>query len=463
MIKTLSILFFWLFIGVGSAIAQESPDKYGVTFPVADLGNCDSISSCRSFCEDPVNKSSCVSFAKQKGFYKEQGNKKQKEMLEKATSDLGCTSPDACRQFCHQEANFNKCSSFAKKHNFSGGQVDDPSRAEVLQKAKQALGCNSPDSCRSFCQEEGNRQKCSEFAKDSGLRGGEKRVGPGGCSSEETCKSFCSDPANFGTCSSFGGQGGPNGQNGPRGQFKGPGGCNSEEECRSHCEQNPQECKIISTSFDGTGPIDNPEQAAEQFKKFCEGNPDKCQGGGNFSPFSKEGRGKFEEFCKENPEKCRGGGDKFIRIEPRVDREQFCKENPDKCQRNSGGRFEGGKPEKLCDKNPDECKKLQGQGKVEFEGRSNEYRDVRYQGPPGELKPQDKPLVPEGYRPPDGLRPGGPFLEGGFKPQEDGNHPREGQKAPESFSPPGNGGNTTGSSDPGGTVSPPGGLSPAGN
>ncbi len=81
------------------------------------------------------------------------------------------TAPDACREMCHQEANFDKCS--------SGGQVDDPSRTEVLQKAKATLGCDSPDSCRSLCQEEGNRQKCSEFAKDSGLRGGEKRVGPG--------------------------------------------------------------------------------------------------------------------------------------------------------------------------------------------------------------------------------------------------------------------------------------------
>lgn len=439
---------------------QEAAKKHGITFPISELGGCGSISECRTYCEDPVNKSSCVSFAKQKGFYKEQTDDRQKEMLEKATGELGCNSPDACRELCHQEANFDKCSSFAKKNNFSGGQVDDPARAEVLQKARQSLGCDSPDSCRDFCQQEGNRQKCSEFAKDSGLRGGEKRVGPGGCSSEETCKSFCSDPANFSSCSSFGGgQGGPNGQGGTKGQFKGPGGCTSEESCRSHCEQNPGDCKIVPGQFSGAGPIDNPEQAAEQFKKFCQDSPDKCQGG-NFSPFSKEGRGKFEEFCKDNPERCRGEGDKFRGFEPRGNPEQLCKDNPEKCRQMQEG-FGGRDPEgqgiedrsgqfqnqdQFCKDNPEKCRpggpNENGQGK-----RPEDFKNALFdqRNPPGSFKPGDKP--PDRFKPNDSQR-----SPEGFKPQEGTNRPPEEQRP-----------DTTGNSSPGDTAPPPGGSSPSGN
>lgn len=428
----------------GKAFAQESAEKYGVKFPVSELGGCDSISSCRSFCGDPVNKSACVAFAKQKGFYKEQGNDRQQELLGNAKSELGCASADACREFCHIEGNFDKCSAFAKKYNTGGGQIEDPHREEVLQKARDALGCDSPDSCRNFCHQEANRQKCSEFAKQSGLRGGEKRVGPGGCTSEETCKSFCSDPANFNACSTFGKQGGPNGQGGPGGQFRGPGGCTSEESCRSHCEQNPQSCKIIPTRFDGPGMIDHPAQAQEQFKQFCQSNPDKCREGGNFSPFSKEGRGKFEEFCKDNPEKCRGEGDKFRGFEPAGsgegfgggNPEEFCAKNPDKCKGPQGQDLEGRptgqfqNPDQFCKDNSEKCRQGPG-GPNGFRGEvklPEGMKDARFnqEGHPS-----------EGFRPQEGFRPGGE----GQQPQESFRGPESGKGPEGPIRPPDNGGN----------------------
>ena len=62
-----------MFVMALSAHAQEasgSAQKYGITFPVEQLGNCKSLSECKTFCEDPLNHDACINFAKKKGFYK---------------------------------------------------------------------------------------------------------------------------------------------------------------------------------------------------------------------------------------------------------------------------------------------------------------------------------------------------------------------------------------------------------
>src|SRR3989344_1861753 len=241
-LHTILILFFVVAafsLGATFTKAQETQEdiarKYQVTFPIAELGGCTNIGECRNYCEDPTHKDVCITFAKQKGFYKEgQMESRQQELLEAAKTELGCNSPDSCQEVCEREENFEKCSAFAKKNNVSGGHTANPSEQRFLEKAKQILGCDSPSSCKSFCENEQNREKCTQFAQETGIRGGERMVGPGGCTSEETCKAFCSDPANYQVCSSFGGATGR--------EFKGPGGCTSEESCKAYCEKNPKDC-----------------------------------------------------------------------------------------------------------------------------------------------------------------------------------------------------------------------------
>lgn len=268
LILSISILFFGTAVVFGQETPEQVAQRHGVTFPIAELGGCVDYSACRTFCEDPVNSSTCISFAKSKGFYKDENMEKQKStILAFAKAELGCDSETSCREFCGQQENWEKCGEFAKRHKLSGGHTEDPRKAEILEKAKVELGCLSYEACMSFCHEEVNRQKCSDFANKVGLRGGEHRVGPGGCTSEETCRAFCSDPNNFEECSRFGG--------GKVGGFHGPGGCNSEESCRSYCEKNPQECSIIMPGEHGG--IDS-QKAAEEYAKYCGKNPEKCTG-----------------------------------------------------------------------------------------------------------------------------------------------------------------------------------------
>ena len=306
--------------------AADIAKKYNVTFPISELGGCINLDSCRNFCEDPVNSSSCISYAKQKGFYQENKFEVKDNTLAAAKSQLGCDSYAACLNFCEVPANFDKCDSFAKSQGLVGGRVDDPSKTQVISKAREVLGCDSTAGCQSYCSKEENRQKCSDFAKTVGLHGGEHQVGPGGCTSETTCKAFCSDPNNYQVCSGFTTVAG--------GTFTGPGGCNSEASCRSYCSQHEDECK---KGFGGPGgsppPGYNPQEMCNKTPN-CSWTGSTCQCG--FYGETEETAKKAEEYaayCQANPDKCKSGQPgSFDTSAQRQEFESYCSKNPDKCK-----------------------------------------------------------------------------------------------------------------------------------
>lgn|SRR3989344_247153 len=274
----IALIISFVMTGITSAQTTESEQaakKYGVSFPVEALGNCASISECRTYCEDPINKEACVSFAKEKGFYKENKTAIKNALFNVAREQLGCDSEESCKKFCSQQQNWQKCGEFAKRYNLGGGQVEDPAKKEILLQAQQLLGCSDLASCKGFCTDEGNKQKCDEFAKLIGLRGGVEKKGPGGCTSLETCKIYCSDPNNFEACSNFAPL---------KEKFKGPGGCDSEASCRAFCEKSPQMCNFIRKEIKKIpeGGI-NPTNADEK-AKYCAQYPERCNSATSSSP-----------------------------------------------------------------------------------------------------------------------------------------------------------------------------------
>ncbi len=242
----LSITFIFLIFAKGTLAQTTAPEdvakKYGISFPIENLDNCSDYATCRKFCDDPVNKTQCVEYAKEKGFYKDE-NPAEEKFIKAAKEVLGCDSAQSCMNICNDPTNYEKCDQFAKKLQLSGGYVHDPGDTKVIEKAKEVLGCDSAGTCANFCQQEGNRQKCEDFARQSGIRGGEQVKGPGGCATEGTCRSFCQDPANFNECSKFA----PS----QIGKFKGPGGCDSADSCRTYCEQNPASCRSYAPGSNG--------------------------------------------------------------------------------------------------------------------------------------------------------------------------------------------------------------------
>ena len=218
-------------------------DAKGVTFPIKELGNCENKGACLNYCDDPVNYSSCVDYAKTKGFYvPDKLQSEDSKFWDKSKTDLGCNDKDSCSDFCAKEENKATCDKFSKNEGLIGGYVQEPDQPQFIDQAKKELGCDSAESCGSFCDKPENSKKCSDFAHSVGLLGGEVIQGPGGCTTDGTCKNFCSDPNNFNKCQPYA----P-----PNTQFQGPGGCDNPQSCRSHCEQNPSECRSYSPGSNG--------------------------------------------------------------------------------------------------------------------------------------------------------------------------------------------------------------------
>lgn len=268
------LLFFALFVTsyVFAEISNEEfAQKFSVTFPIAELGNCTDVASCRTFCEDPVNRTACKTFAQSRGIQNPVETKKE-EILNTAKTELGCDSEITCKALCSAPENFQKCSEFAKKNGLKGGyKVEKAAIAnQVIQFLNEkGIACTSYESCKEFCSIEENKATCSEMAQKFALRGGNERKGPGGCTSEETCKNYCSDPSNFQECTQYSRKlaGGD-----PRTQFIGPGGCTTEQSCKLYCMDHPTECRKIKEDIkpdiNDDGVIDKND--LESLQKTCQ-------------------------------------------------------------------------------------------------------------------------------------------------------------------------------------------------
>ena len=231
------IAIFCSFIMASVSHAGEASDsaafKHGITFPIAQLGNCKSLGECKQFCDDPTNKDVCIAFAKTKGLYKEQGKAAKASIVNSAQQELGCTSENACKTFCAEKVNWQKCGEFAKKHNLGGTQTKNPQNPQILQIAKNLLGCDSYDTCRNFCQVEVNREKCSELARMVGLK--ERPATPSGINK------------------------------GPQGM---PSYQNADEKAR-FCKEFPEKCASTGGSFATSSGQMSPDQ-------YCKLYPDRC-------------------------------------------------------------------------------------------------------------------------------------------------------------------------------------------
>lgn len=327
--KIVFLIGLVLFVGVGKVRAGEglqgAMEKYGVSFPVSELGECGSFTACREYCEDPVHRDACVLYAKKKGFYKKEKIEENKSsILTKAQAELGCSSMGECKTYCEQEAHFEQCSEFAVKNDLGGGKLLSEQNRDILSKAEQILGCKSPSSCKAMCDDPANRDKCDRFAQEVGIPGGVKKKGPGGCSSEESCREYCEDPAHQEECGKFGP---PPGEE-ARGM---EGMCENEEECRKYCQEHPEDCPD-----GGPGPSE---------EDYCREHPEECEYGPD-APDYGAGEG---DFCKDHPEECPGPGamdeerDGDLRFEEMSEEERervdYCEGHPEECE--GSGDYEG--------------------------------------------------------------------------------------------------------------------------
>lgn len=191
----ISILFLFsvMHVSFAQSITPEATFT-SLTYPIASLGNCSSKTECRTYCNDPVHREACTQFAVKAGIISPTPVLMD-EGLTQLMKALGCTSKESCKAFCSESSHYNSCNTIAKKYNVKGGYiVDKTAIASKLMTALNNTGakvCSSYDTCKAFCDKPENHGKCTEAAKEVGLKGGTELKGPGGCTSVDSCKKYC--------------------------------------------------------------------------------------------------------------------------------------------------------------------------------------------------------------------------------------------------------------------------------
>lgn len=162
---------FFLTTTVFAQTDQEIAQQYGISFPIAELGNCASIDECKTFCDNPDNYQKCTDFAQEHKLVSTDStsttSKSDDEILELAKVELGCSTMDECMAFCNKEENIDKCIDFAAKYSLGGGNADG--MKQVISSLKQQFGCSSMTSCMDACNQPDNQQKCMEIFKQAGF------------------------------------------------------------------------------------------------------------------------------------------------------------------------------------------------------------------------------------------------------------------------------------------------------
>ncbi len=320
-----------LLAGAGMALAQSGQPK--ISFPIAELGGCNSKDECKAYCDDRAHAESCLSFAESRGMMSKEEAKTARKFMGQ-TGPGGCTG-SACRQYCNSEEHFAECRAFAEKNGLIPPRGERPEGPAINKDKEDAVaklveeqggpgGCTSKDTCRAYCDDSSHMDECMAFAKKSGLMSEEQieqakkmmqQEGPGGCKGA-ACRDYCEDSSHIKECLEFGQKQGLMSQDEAQRAQEfhdvllegGPGGCTDEQSCRSFCGDpaNRETCENFSRE-NGFGGEPRERQEREQGQDSRierpdmrpEGMPSDRQKENCGTP--EECRAKFEASGKELP------------------------------------------------------------------------------------------------------------------------------------------------------------------
>jgi len=270
----------------------------GITFPIPELGNCSSKDSCRDYCSKGGNMDACIKFAQDRGLMnKVEASQatKFKERLAAGVGPGGCNSPESCKSFCSNTANLDTCIQFAEKNGFKEGKIEEAKKVQAFLKSGGQMpgGCNSEESCRAYCGDFSHAKECFEFAQKSGIEQDQNERG--GKLESEQFKKFV--------------------ELAEKGET--PGGCKSKEECESYCqkESNKEGCIAFGQKM---GFID--EGKAEAFRKTGGKGPGGCNSEESCraycnDPGNQEACFKFAgEHSLINQEEIKNAKEGFVRL-----------------------------------------------------------------------------------------------------------------------------------------------------
>jgi len=412
--------FFGLVLTAGVVFAANIFD---ITYPIAELGGCESQSACKNYCDKPENADACQAFAEAKGLVK----KEERQVVdEQKKGPGGCASKEDCRTYCDDPVHTEECIDFAEREGLMSKDTAMRARGafkERVEPQEGPGGCKSEDDCRSYCDNDANFDECMKYAEEHKLMSKEEierarkfrdKTGPGGCKGRE-CKDYCDESGHEEECLEFAEKEGliPKEEVERARKFisaskdGGPGGCRGRQ-CENYCNDpvHRDECFDFAkkNNLISEDEITNIERGKKLEEKVREaGGPGGCKD-----------EKSCMEYCKDpaHVEECLG----FASAHGGMDRdtaERMLKQFVD-----DGERF-GPRPVGR----PGEFQPRQGEMEErfrkfeDFEKLEREFRGNAQFGPPPDGEGQPGMFSPGGPRenqgpPPDGERPGVPYRTG---------------------------------------------------
>ncbi len=178
-----------------------------IQYPISELGNCKSQSSCKVFCDDSKNTSACLAFAEQHNLMssEELANAK-KFQANGLVGPGGCRGKDKCDAYCNDSANIDECIAFAEKNGLmSDSELKEAKKVQTaISKGIKPPACGGKKSCETYCSSSEHMEECINFSIEAGIMDSKKQeeskkvlaaikqgIKPPACKGKDACDEYC--------------------------------------------------------------------------------------------------------------------------------------------------------------------------------------------------------------------------------------------------------------------------------
>jgi len=244
---------FSIFVNAQNDSSGSDATPKEIIFPIAELDNCSNKKECRDYCNNPSHMDVCIQFAKEHGLMNDAEAErayKFKDALQKGSGPGGCNSEDSCKTYCSDVSHIEDCIAFAKQMGITEDvHISQAEKVSVYLRSGGTMpgNCTSKESCQQYCSDFSHGEECIAFAEKSGLAmtEGSHEIAPG------QFRKFL--------------------ELAKKGQT--PGGCGSKDGCEQYCQDTShfQEC----VDFAKEAGFINHEQS-EMIKKSGGKGPGNC-------------------------------------------------------------------------------------------------------------------------------------------------------------------------------------------
>jgi len=251
----------------GVIMAQVPSD---ISYPIPELGNCESQSACKIYCDDSSHVEKCINFALEQGIMSEE-EANQAQTMTRAMEQGGpggCISETECNAYCDNNTHMAECLAFAEKYELIASEELQEMK-NMLKAVQEGVGfpgnCSNKQECEMYCDVLEHSEECITFAEASGMMPPEEAVkarkiiplmlngeSPGGCRSKLECEVYCDNEEHLEECIAFAKKTGMMNEREAEMMEKtkgeGPGNCGSIKECDAYCNnpEHQQECFLFA-------------------------------------------------------------------------------------------------------------------------------------------------------------------------------------------------------------------------